>query len=201
MQAILNWFAGIGRDFADLFIANPAAQIVGVVAMTVAFISFQQKSPKGILVLQMVSSTLWTVHFFLLGAYTGCIMNIVAIGRNAVFAQRDKKKWADHVGWVYGIVGICILVYVLNFTVFGLKRSTGNMIIELLPILSTALSTVGLRKEKASHVRLYCLLCSPMWLVYNIYNVALGAIATEITNMISLIIAIFRLDIKKKAKE
>jgi len=200
MQAFLNWCADIGRAFADLWINNPAAQIVGAVAMIVAFISFQQKSQKGIVVIQMASSTLWTVHFLLLGAYTGCIMNIVAIIRNAIFAQRDKKKWASHMGWVYGIVAVCIVVYILNFTVFGLERTPGNMIIELLPILSTALSTIGLRMEKASTVRIYCLICSPLWLVYNIYNVALGAIATEITNMISLVIAIFRLDIKKKAK-
>ena len=76
------------------------AQAVGIVAMTVAFISFQQKTQKGIVAIQMLSSGLWTVHLYLLGAYTGCLLNFMAVIRDAIFAQRNKYPWASHIGWL-----------------------------------------------------------------------------------------------------
>lgn len=203
MQAIFNWFSNIGAEFAELWTDNPVAQIVGVLAMIVVFISFQQKFQKGIVAIQVVSYSLWTLYFFLLGAYTGCIMNGVAIFRNVIFAQRDKKKWASHMGWVYGIVGICIAVSILNVTVLTKpnERTVTKLLIEIFPILGTALTTIGLRMEKASTVRIYCLISMPLWLVYNVYSVALSAVVTDITTILSLVIAIARLDINKKKQQ
>ena len=43
---------------------------------------------------------------------------------------------------------------------------------------------------------MYGIICSPLWLSYNIINFAVGAIICETVNIFSLALAIWRLDIK-----
>ncbi len=173
------------------------AQILGILAMIVVFFSFQQKTQKHIAVLQFVSSSLWTVHFFLLGAYTGCILNIIAVIRDAIFMQRNKHKWAAHIGWLIGTVALCFGVYVLTFTVFDKEPTVPNLILELLPVIGMAASTTALRQKEARHVRLFALISAPLWLIYDAVNHSLGGTVTEIISIISIGIGMFRLDRKK----
>ena len=69
------------------------AQAVGFVGMTLAFISFQQNKRERITFLQMLSSMVWTLHFGLLGAYSGMAMNAMkqtGIDPNAFIGQFKK---------------------------------------------------------------------------------------------------------------
>lgn len=173
-------------------------QAIGLLAMGVAFCSFQQKSQKGILVLQMVSTTLFTLHFGLLGAMSGCLLNGIGIVRAAVYSQRDKK-WGAHVAWpiVFSVLaGVC---YALNFVCFGVEPTFKNLLLELLPAAATVLTNVALRCEKAAAVRLLCMFNSPLWFVYNAVAGSLGGMLTETFNFLSIVIGMLRLD-RKKAK-
>lgn len=174
------------------------AQILGILAMIVVFFSFQQKTQKSIAIFQFVSSSLWTVHFLLLGAYTGCILNIIAVLRDAVFMQRNKHKWAAHIGWLIGTVILCFGVYVLTFTVFDKEPTTPNLILELLPVIGMGASTISLRQKEARHVRMFALISAPLWLIYDAAIRSLGGTVTEIISIISISIGIFRLDRKKR---
>ena len=173
------------------------AQILGILAMIVVFFSFQQRTQKHIAIFQFVSSSLWTVHFLLLGAYTGCILNIIAVIPDVIFMQRNKHKWAAHVGWLIGTVAVCFGVYALTFTVFDKEPTLPNLILELLPVLGMAASTTALRQKEARHVRLFSLMSSPLWLVYDAVNRSIGGSITEIISILSIGIGMFRLDRKK----
>ena len=177
---------------------NIIAQILGILAMTVAFISFQQKTQKYIVTLQFVSASLWTVHFFLLGAYTGCLLNLIAMLRDIVFSQRDKHKWATHIGWFIATVSLCFGVYILTFTVFGKEPSAINFIIELLPVIGMAATTTANRQKEARHVRLFSLMSCPLWLIYDFVNHSIGGTITEVFSIISIVLAMLRLDRKKQ---
>ncbi len=173
------------------------AQILGILAMIVAFFSFQQRTQKYIAIFQFVSSSIWAVHFLLLGAYTGCILNIIAVIRDVIFMQRNKHKWAAHVGWLIGTVAVCFGVYALTFTVFDKEPTLPNLILELLPVLGMAASTTALRQKEARHVRLFSLMSSPLWLVYDAVHRSIGGSITEIISILSIGIGMFRLDRKK----
>ncbi len=176
------------------------AQILGLLAMTVAFLSFQQKTQKVIAVYQMVSAIFWTLHFLLLGAYTGCLLNVIGVARDAVFTQRDTKRWASHVGWFYGTVALCALVYLLTFTAFGTEPTLPRLILELLPVIGMAASTAALRRKEARHVRLLSLISSPLWLVYDFINGSIGGTVTEVVSILSIGIGMYRLDRKKEPR-
>ncbi|MBQ6823057.1 MAG: YgjV family protein [Clostridia bacterium] len=173
------------------------AQIISIIAMCIALLSFQQKKQSRILVMQFCSGTLFTVHFFLLGAWTGCLLNLVGIFRAAVFANRSKK-WASHIAWP---ILFCLLfagIYVLNFTLLGLTPTLPNLLIELLPTLGMFATTISFRMEKASQVRAFSLISSPLWFTYNAINLSIGGMLTELFTLISILVGILRLDIKKK---
>ena len=174
-------------------------QIIGIVAAFFSVMSFQQKTQKKIVAMQLIASSFWTLHFFRLGAYTGCFLNLIAATRDVVFHRREKK-WAASPIWIY-VVGIASAgVCLLSFTLFDVEFSFERLVIELLPVLGMIASTIAMRLKEASKVRLFSFISSPLWLIYNIINASLGGIVTESISIISIIIGILRLDIKRKSK-
>jgi hypothetical protein len=59
-------------------------------------------------------------------------------------------------------------------------------------------ATVAFRSKNAGDIRRYGLIYSPMWLVYNLFHLAIGAIGCEVLNLASIIIGMIRLDKSKK---
>ena len=54
--------------------------------------------------------------------------------------------------------------------------------------------------KKAAHTRLTGLINSPTWLIYNILNRSIGGSLTEAISLVSIIVGIIRLDLRKKPK-
>ena len=104
-----------------------ATQIVGIFAMAFNIWSYQQKQQRFIIALQLVGSLLFTVHFFMLGAYMGGLLNAVGMIRAIVFLYKDKLK-SEHFLWLVGFILVYILSYVLTFTLLGKAFSPKNAI-------------------------------------------------------------------------
>ena len=174
------------------------AQAIGIIAMIIAICSFQQRTQKKIVTFQFVSSILFSTHFFMIGAVTGGILNGIGIIRAAIFAKRDTKAWAAHSAWIYIFSAIFAGVYVLNFTVLGTPAILRNFLVEILPVIGMVATTIAFRMKKAAHVRIFSLISSPLWLVYNIVNFSVGGFLTEVFSLGSIIVGMIRLDIKRK---
>lgn len=174
------------------------AQIIGIVAMVVALSSFQQRTQKRIVLFQFVSSILFSIHFFMIGAITGSILNAIGMVRAAIFARRDTRRWAAHPVWIYIFTAVFLGVYALQFTLLGMSPTFRNFLLESLPVIGMVATTVAFRLKKASHVRAVSLISSPMWLIYNLFNSSLGGALTEIFTLISIFIGMLRLDLRRK---
>lgn len=175
------------------------AQILGLVGMTMNLISFQLKEQKKLIRLQFFSSIVFTVHYLLLGATMGWILNGLGICRAFVFSNKEHA-WARKNGWLPLFICAYVLVYVLTFTVLGKEPSTYNLLLELLPAIGMTATTIGFYLENATKVRLLSLTNAPTWLVYNILSGSIGGALTEIFCLISVVVGIIRLDIKKLKK-
>ena len=173
------------------------AQGIGIVAMAMNIFSYQMKSKKGIIAMQFFGTMLFSVSFFMLGATVGAILNAIAAFRGIVFMYKEKFR-ATHIGWLVGFVAAFVAAYVLTFTVFGKEFTAINALVEILPVVGMTASTIGFRKDNAKDIRRYSLICSPCWLVYNTVSLAAGAIICEVLSLASIIIAIFRYDVKRK---
>lgn len=173
------------------------AQAVGIVAMVIGVLSFQQKTQKGIVTMQFCSSILFAVHFGLLQAWMGCILNGIGIIRAAVYSQRSKHAWAAHAAWMFGFIAAFVCTYILSFAVFATPPTLPNFIKEILPVIGMVATTVSFRAKSAALVRSLSFVSSPAWLAYNIWSGSLGGALTECFVVVSIIVGILRLDRKK----
>lgn len=179
----------------DIFV-----QAIGIIAMAFNVFSFQFKSSVKVIVCQLFGACLFAVHFFLLGAVVGGLLNLVAIFRAIVFANPEKFR-AKHIGWLILFVSLFVLSYILTFTVFQKPFTLGNALLEILPVVGLTASTISFRLESGAAIRRYGLICSPSWLIYNVVNQSIGASVCEAISIVSIFIGIFRHDIKRKEKE
>lgn len=164
------------------------AQGVGFVATAFMFISFQQRTTKGIILFQIISTSLFALHFFLLGAYSGCVANVLGVVRNLIFVHRGKP-WADKRFWLYG--------FCAAFVVSGIL--TWQNLSSILPIIGMILGTVALYSTVPFRTRCISLGCSASWLTYNVISRSVPGALTETLAICSIIIAMFKYDRKKNA--
>lgn len=164
--------------------------------MILNIIVFQQKKQKNVLLFQFFAALTFAVNYLLLGAIVGGLLNIVGALRSVVFYFEEKTK-ARGLIWLIVFIIAFGVSYPLTFLAFETPAIPKNLIIELLPVLAMIIATVALRTGKSKTVRSLGLISSPMWLVYNCFSGSIGAIASEILNLASIIVGIIRLDIKR----
>lgn len=169
---------------------NIFIQIIGIVAMLVSVFSFQMNDHKKIMAMQIMATTFFALHYFMLGAYTGMMLDIVATIRGVIFFFRKDRKWAASNIW--------IVVFMIAFMIAGITTWQG--LFSLLFIIAMILNTYSFSCTKPFRVRSTILLSSPMILVYNILTGSLGGVINESFVIISSVVGIYRYDIRKGVK-
>lgn len=176
------------------------AQIFGIIGMICNILVFQQKTHKRVLIWQFFAASVFAVNYFMLGAVVGGMLNLAGALRSVVFFFKEKTN-ANSVWWLAFFICAFAISYPLAFFVFGTAPTTKNLIIELLPVVAMIVATISLRLGSARAVRGLGLISSPMWLTYNCFSGSIGAIASEILNLISIIVGIIRFDIRKNTSK
>ena len=176
------------------------AKAIGVVAMAFNILSFQNKNQKNVIAFQLFGGLLFSVSFFMLGAMSGCLLNLIAVIRAVVFVNKQKLN-AEHPLWLAAFALAFTTSYVLVFVAFDKEPTVKNLIIEFLPVIGMLLSTISFRCKDAKSIRAFGIFVSPFWLTYNVINFALGGIICEVISIISIIIGMIRFDIKIENKE
>ena len=166
---------------------NFLTQLIGFIALILLIIVFQREKRSHMLILKILSSVLYGIHFALLGAWTGSAMNVVAATRSYVFKQRTEKKWADNKAWLF--------VFFILIVIFGIFTWEGYY--SILPMIATSLYTIAFWMKKPRIIRLLSLIGPPFWLIYNIIVNSIAGMATELLLVISILIGIFRFDKRK----
>ena len=172
------------------------AQLIGIVAMAMNILSFQQKNQRNIIIMQFFGASLFAVNMFMIGATVGGFLNLMGAFRAIVFANREKFR-ADKIIWVHFFNALYLTSYILTFTVFGKEPTVVNFIVEFLPIIGMVATGIGFYLSDAKIIRRLGLVSSPSWLVYNIYNIAVGGIICEVLAMFSIVIGMLRHDRNK----
>lgn len=199
MEAFVT-IENILQNAGELVTVKSIAQVIGIVAMIATVFSFMQRKQNTVLTLQLIGGLLFCVHYFMLGAISGGLLNIIAVIRAIVFLNKDRLK-ANHPAWSVGFIICYVLSYAAVFLVFGKEPTPTNIFLELLPVIAMILSLISFRYSEAKYIRRYGLASSPLWLTYNIANGSVGAIICEVMNLLSITIGILRHDIKWKKKK
>ena len=176
-------------------------QAIGIIAMVLNIVAFQFKSKRSILLCMFAGSALFAVNMFMLGAMIGGIMNVLSVVRSLVYMKKDSLKIPIKVVNILFIAAY-LVSYVLSFTLFGTEPNLRNIILELLPVIGMSAMTIAFSGNNAKVIRLSGFISSPCWLVYNIFNNAIGGMLCEIITLVSITSALIRIDILgKKEKE
>jgi len=167
-----------------------AGQIVGVFVTIAAVISMQFKTMKSILAGQVVANLLLMLNCLLLSAWAGAGTGIIATVQtivNYTFSARNKK--------IPVLLTVFFMILYVTSSFFTYKG-----IVDTLPLIAALIFAVAVMQEKASICRLLSLGNSALWLAYDI---CISAYTTTLTHgilLISVIVAIIRLDIKEWKK-
>ena len=158
------------------------AQVFSFLAAVTAFITFQLKTPKGVIIANSVCAVLMSVSYFFLGAYSGMALNGICLIRNLTYAAKDKNKFFAWKGWpvVYSLAMIAAIPL------------TWNGPLSLLITVAIVINTWFISFNDNQKLRYSILLTSTMVIVYNVFVFSLGGILYEAIGIISSIIGIIR---------
>lgn len=168
---------------------NYIANGIGISAVIVYLLSYQQKSRKGIMAFGMVCRALYLVQYVMLLAYEGAILEILSM-ITLFFAQKKShplvQKWKPFV-----IIGSAIIL-----TAGGLAFYKD--LFSLLVVVGCVLQMIAFWMSTEFKIRWVSLIAAPCWLIYNIHNGAYGVAVGDVLSMVSIIVAMFRYDLKKE---
>ena len=181
---------GNGQNGGYFSVFDFIAQALGILALVIMVLSYQQKTRKGLLCFQMASNACFVANYLMLGGYTFALMSVVNIARSFVFLREENgDAWAKSRIWLY--------VFLTTPVIFGIWM--WENILSLLVIAATMVLAVALYSKNGKTMRRLFLLPPLLYISYNVSHGALGGIGSDVFCLISAIIAIYRFDVKKEA--
>ena len=177
----------MGEFFGNITLFDIFVQLLGFGAMALGICSYQAKTRRGILLMQLSAAALWTSQFFFLGKYTGTALNLVLIVRNLVYMQKDKHAWVRS--------KYVPIITAAAFILCGIFTWEGFM--SVFPTAAMVLSSISLYITEERKIRIISLFVSPLWLIYDAWSFSIGGTVSEIFTIISILIAMWRFRKKK----
>ncbi len=153
--------------------------MLGIIAFGVAFVVYQMKTRRSVLIVQTVLVTVVSAHYFCLGAYPAMAMNLCAILRNLVYFRKDIFKWK------YTPFAVSAAIMVV-----GILTSTDAW--SVLVVAGLTINSYCLSFDEPQHFRYSILITSPLILLYDIIVFSIGGTLMETISIISAIIGIMR---------
>jgi GNAT superfamily N-acetyltransferase len=185
---VLKYPRQLGGNLSVVFVIS---QIIGFLAFGLQALSLWQKDRRKILLLKIGDSLLYSVHYFLLGAWPGACINIIGAVRSWSFIYKNKNKFLS----TYALPIIFLFAYVITAAL------TWQGPITILPTLGSIILMFSIWQNNTKIIRRYGLAVQVLWLAYAIFVGTWVVVFTETVLMISAITAIIRLDILKQAPE
>ena len=162
--------------------------IQGIGSVGLIFVVLAWNSPTRLKIIkrQSISVSIFIIHYFLLGAYSGAMMSFVTLFRNLVFFQRGKRKWANSQLWIPVFILVCIIS--ISFV--------WNGWISILPMIGVILGIFSISREKPAHMRLLMLLASLTWIPYSIIVHSYSGLINQIVGVTAILVGMYRHDRK-----
>lgn len=156
-------------------------QILGIMATIIAFISYQCRGQKQLLLLQTISTACNCMGYLCLGAVSGFVLNIVCMVRNVVYYRfRELPKASTVSGYVLAVI----------IAIFGAASWQGP--VSLLIIIALAANTVFMSMRDPQILRVSVLFTCTMIFLYNACFLSVGGMMNEALSIVSAVIGIVR---------
>ncbi|MGM9551045.1 MAG: YgjV family protein [Clostridia bacterium] len=157
------------------------AQGLGIVAMICSVMSFQLDTKKKIIIMQIVTSIIFATHYFMIGAITAAVVNMIAILRNGVFYKKNTP---------FTVTLFCIIMA-------GSALLSWQGPISLLMCVGMIFNTLAVAAKMPVDTRKRILISSPFVLIYNIFVFSIGGIINESAVIIITTVTLIK-ELRKK---
>ena len=176
----MNWFNDIPLNLL-------ISQIFGMIGIAISLTIYAGKSRKSIICCKFISDAVWFVNYSLLSAYTGALLNVIAMARETVFYNREKKKWASSRAWLYIFIACVLISPTIDLISHG-----GFTIIPFFPAIGSSFAVISFYSKNTKTMRIWGFIAQVLWLIYGflLFNPT-GIISCSLT-IASIAIGFFR---------
>lgn len=164
-------------------------QAIGIIGFTLTFCSYQCKTAKKLLLLQTISTLLFILHYYLIDAASGMLLNIVCIARNVVYYYKDKRVFSyPFYPYLFAalIAGCCVLSW----------QGPVSLLITVALVINTVFLSFGRQNLLRASVVFTCSLI----LIYNVFMFSVGGILNEGIAILSSAVGLWRYRREKEGK-
>ena len=157
------------------------AQVIGVFGVAACMLCFHGKNMKWVVRGKLIADILWAIHYFMLGATTGGITNVVCLCRELVYMNKDKKPFGSKWWLVFFLVlnwGLCIWKW--------------SGIYSILPAIATTFATYSFWQNSVKRTRCIALVNNALMFSYDIFVNSYSGLVCESLTAISVIDALIR---------
>ena len=162
------------------------AQIIAIFAIIAYSFAPHQKTKKKVLIFKIVSNSLYTLQYIILGAMSDAGTNLINVLQSIIFYKYAKENKKVPVLWGVIFSLIIILLGIISYT----------NITSIIPIALALITTYGIWQDNLKIYRITCAFTIFCWIFYNFYISAYVSAVGNIFQCISAIIAIYKLNIK-----
>lgn len=156
--------------------------LLGGCGILANFLIYQQKDRETLLLTKLIADCLWTAHYALLGAWSGCAVCGIGIIRESIFLNAHKK-WASGKKW---------LLLFLILSIFSAIVTWKNPF-SLLPAIASALSVFSFWKGEPKLTKYLSFPISACFMTYNIACLSYTGIINETFVLISTVIGVIQM--------
>ena len=161
---------------------------VGVLAMAFSVMAFQFKHRVTIVLASFLGQACWVLYFVLQSDFTSgiaCGLNAVMF---AIFAKKDKWKWATSV-W-------CVLLFEVIICTFSILTFASWM--DIFPLLAGVFGIIANSRSSEKRIRQCSILWCSFWLINSILKVYPVAFVNDFLCTGSAILSLIRYRNKDK---
>lgn len=156
-------------------------QIMGIIAVVLGFISFQMKTKQGILIFQILTAFVFSIHYLLIGAMTAVGLNLLSAVKSICYYYRDKKN--DK-----GVLVPIIFISLISLSGFLTWEGWYSALV----MIGLIINAFSLAFFDANRIRISNFIKSPICLIYNFIVNSGGGIIYECAVLISSLIGILK---------
>ena len=160
----------------------------GNMAVILFLLSFQFKKRKNILIVNIVSRSLYVLQYIVLGAFEGAVLDFMGM-LSSVIAKYKEKNFVRK-NWVFFLVVIDAVLIAAGLAFY-------ENVFSLFAIGGIVLEVTALWLTNEKHIRALSLASTPFWFTYNVANSAYGSAVGSFLAMVSIIVAMARYDKKR----
>ena len=152
-----------------------AGEIIGVIAIIVNFLIYQQKERKSILKIKLLSDIIWALHYGLLTAFSGMAVCIVGATRETTFLlTEDKKEKRKYFLFAFAILAIVTSILTMK-DLYG-----------LLPAIASLIAVFSYWQQNPTLTKFFGIPISLCMILYDVMRFSIMGLANEILTLISI---------------